>query len=74
MEFARNFSKTYIPPNGKITSKELLDVIHEQNTNRDSAMIKKEADIFGLSFLGYGATIIRLPLLNIFRDQFLLYD
>ena len=29
------------------------------------AMIKKEADIFGLLFLGDGATISRFPLLNI---------
>ena len=28
-------------------------------------MIKKEADIFGLSFLGDGVTISRFPLLNI---------
>ena len=28
-------------------------------------MIKKEADIFGLLFLGDGATISRCPLLNI---------
>ena len=28
-------------------------------------MIKNEAEIFGLIFLGYGATISRLPLLNI---------
>ena len=28
-------------------------------------MIKKEAEIFGLLFLGYGATISRCPLLNI---------
>ena len=28
-------------------------------------MIKKEADIFGLLFLGDGATISRFPLLNI---------
>ena len=29
------------------------------------AMIKKEAEIFGLLFLGDGATISRFPLLNI---------
>ena len=32
---------------------------------RDLAMIKKEAEIFGLLFLGDGATISRCPLLNI---------
>ena len=32
---------------------------------KNLAMIKKEADIFGLLFLGDGATISRCPLLNI---------
>ena len=32
---------------------------------RNSAIIKKEAEIFGLLFLGDGATISRCPLLNI---------
>ena len=57
MELSRNVLKTYIPPNRKIISKELLDVIHEQNMKRNLAMIKKEADIFGLLFLGDGTTI-----------------
>ena len=65
MELSRNVLKTYILPNRKLISKELLDVIHEQNKKRNLAMIKKEADIFGLLFLGYGATISRCPFLNI---------
>ena len=62
---SRNFSKTYTHPNRKLISKELLDVIHEHNTKRNLAMIKKEAKIFVLLFLGDGATISRFPLLNI---------
>ena len=65
LELSRNVSKTCIPPNRKLISKEILDVIHEQNMKRNLAMIKKEADIFGLLFLGDGATISRCPLLNI---------
>ena len=57
LESSRNILKTYIPPHIKLISKELLDVIHEHNMKRNLAMIKKEADIFGLLFLGYGATI-----------------
>ena len=33
--------------------------------NKNLAMIKKEAEMFGLLFLGDGATISRCPLLNI---------
>ena len=32
-------------------------------------MIKKEAEIFGLLFLGDGATISRFPLLNILASE-----
>ena len=60
-----NFSKTYIHPNRKLIPKELLDVIREQNTKINLAIIKKEADIFGLLFLGDGSTISRCPLINI---------
>ena len=31
LELSRNVLKTYIPPNRKLISKELLDVIHEEN-------------------------------------------
>ena len=65
MDLSRNFSKTYIPPNRKRISKELLDIIDEQNMKRNLEMIKKEAEIFGLLFLGDGATISGFPLLNI---------
>ena len=34
LDLSRNFSKTYIPPNRNIISKELLDVIHEQNIKK----------------------------------------
>ena len=61
----RNVSRNYIPPNRNIISKELLDVIHEKNTKRNLATIKREAEIFGLLFLGDGATISRCSLLNI---------
>ena len=50
LELSRNVLKTYIPPNRKIISKELLDVIYEQNMKRNLAIIKKEADKFGFFF------------------------
>ena len=50
LELARNVSKNYAPPNIKLISKKLLDFIHGQNTKINLAMIKKEAEIFGLLF------------------------
>ena len=65
LKLSTNFSNTCIPPNRYLISKELLDVIHKQNMKRNLEMIKREAEIFGLLFLGNGATISRCPLLNI---------
>ena len=62
LEFSRNVSKTYIRPDRKIISKELLDVIHEHNTKSNLAMIKKEAKICELLLLVDSATISRFPL------------
>ena len=65
MELSRNVSKTYIPPNIKLIYKELLDGIHEKNMKSNLEIIKRGADIFGLLFLGDGATISICMLLNI---------
>ena len=61
---AINLSKGYNPPNRNIKYKDLLGVIHDQNMKSKLTMINKEADFFGLIFLGDGATISRSPLLN----------
>ena len=42
-----------------------MDVIHDQNMEMNLSLIKKESDNFELLFLGDGATISRVPLLNI---------
>ena len=65
LELARTVSKIYQPPNRKLISKDILDVIHDQNMERDLSLIEKESEIFGLLFLGDGATISRVPLLKI---------
>ena len=65
LESARNVSKCYHPPNKKLISKDLLDVIHDQNMEKKLSLIEKESEIFELLFLGYGATISRVPLLKI---------
>ena len=62
---SRTVSKCYQPPNRKLISKDLLDVIHDQNMERNLSLIKKESDIFGLLFLSDGANISRIPLLKI---------
>ena len=51
LELARTVSKCYQPPNRKLISKDLLDVIHDQNMERNLSLIEKESEIFGLLFL-----------------------
>ena len=58
-------SKIYQPPNIKLIYKDILDVIHDQNMERNLSLIKKESAIFGLLFLDDGTTIVRISLLNI---------
>ena len=58
-------SKSSQPLNRNMISKDILDVIHDQNMERNLSLIKKESDIFGFLFLGDGATIFRIPLLEI---------
>ena len=64
LELARTVSKCYQPPNRKLTSKDILDVIHDQNMKRIWVWLKKSL-IFESLFLVDGATISRVPLLNI---------
>ena len=46
LDLARNVSKCYQPPNGKLISKDILDVIHDHKMERNLILIKKESDIF----------------------------
>ena len=65
LELARTVSKSYQSPNRNLISKDILDVIHDHNMERNLSLIEKESDIFGLLFLGDGATVSRIPLLKI---------
>ena len=65
LDLARTVSKCYQPPNRKLRSKDILDVIHDQNMERNLSLIKKESDIFGFLFICDGENMSRIPLLNI---------
>ena len=65
LDLARNVSTVYQHPNRNIIPKDLLDLINDYNMDRNLSFIKRESDFFGFIFLGDGATISRIPLLNI---------
>ena len=46
-DLSRHLSKGYNLPDRKLTSKDLLDVIHDQNMKRNLTMIKKESYVLG---------------------------
>ena len=62
--------KFYQPPNIKLTSKGIFDVIHDHNMERNLSLIKKDSGIFGLLFLVDGATISIIPILEILVSIF----
>ena len=50
IELARTVSKFYQPPNRNLISKDLLDVIHDHNMERNLSLIEKESDILDCYF------------------------
>ena len=69
LELEKSVSNCYQHANRRLISKDILDVIHDKNMERNLSLIEKESDIFGLLFLGDGATITRIPLLNILVSE-----
>ena len=45
LDLARTVSKCYQPWNRELLSKYILDVIHDQNMERNLSLIKKKSDI-----------------------------
>ena len=45
LELSRTVSKCYQPSNRKLISKDILDVIHDQNMERNLSLIEKESEI-----------------------------
>ena len=56
---------SYKPPTAKAVRTELLDLNHARYMERNIQELEKEADVFGLAFLGDGATVKRMLLLNV---------
>ena len=46
IDLAKTVSNSYQTPNRKLVYKDILDVIHDQNIERNLSFIKKESDMF----------------------------
>jgi hypothetical protein len=63
--YARLVGKDYKPPNRNEVGGALLTINHRATSEANEAALKKDGKTFGYSFLGDGATIHRMPLINI---------
>jgi len=62
---ARNVSLKYQPPGRNQVSTNLLDMNYDAYMEKNMCLLEKEADIYGVAFFGDGATIQKMPFLNI---------
>ena len=65
LKLARTVGSNFKIPSRKKISGELLDLNYNAVYNENKTLLCSEASTFGLSFIGDGATIKRMPLLNI---------
>jgi hypothetical protein len=65
LNLARATSSTYTPPSRQSVSSDLLDLNYTAYMKTNYDKLEKEINIFGVLFYGDGATIKKLPLINI---------
>ena len=61
----RNSSNKFSFPNRNIISTDLMDALYESNREKYIEKLLIKAESFGISLLGDGATVKRMPLINI---------
>jgi hypothetical protein len=61
---AKVASTNYKPPNRQRVGGDLLQLNYEQYKMNDKNLLLKDAEIFGLTFYGDGATVSTMPLIN----------
>ena len=57
--------KDFVVPHQKKIGGELLDLNYQNSYERNKANLLKEVKVFGMALMGDGATIHRMPLMNI---------
>lgn len=62
---AKFASKKYVPPGRNKVAGELLDLNYQLYKEQIMENVLKEADVYGISFFGDGATIKKSPMMNI---------
>jgi hypothetical protein len=65
LNLARNVPTTYRPPGRNQLATELLDINYDTYMDKNREKLCEDIEIFGLSFYGDGATVRKMPLINI---------
>ena len=65
LRLAKRVGNNYIPPDRKKISGVLLDMTYEQMQKQQQERLLLQVETFGLSLYGDGATIHKMPLLNL---------
>jgi len=66
---AKQAPKNFTPPNRNLVAGKLLDLNYQIYKTQTTEMLLKDADTYGLSFFGDGATIRKSPLINILASS-----
>lgn len=69
LKMSRFMSREYLPPNRKRVAGELLDKNFNRTTESSIELLKKEASMYGMALIGDGATIRKMPLMNIISSS-----
>jgi hypothetical protein len=65
LKLARLVNSSYRPPNRNLLSNELLDISYDNRLDRYLTALDVDAEVYGLSLFGDGATVHGMPLMNI---------
>ena len=69
LALAKSVSKNYVPPGRNKVAGELLDLNYQLYKKKMGEMLLKEANVYGVTFFGDGATVKKSPLINILASS-----
>jgi hypothetical protein len=65
LRLAKLVTTAYCPPTRKVLANELLDLSYDNRMDKFMTRLEMDADVYGLSLFGDGATVHGMPLMNI---------
>jgi hypothetical protein len=65
LKLSRLVSNSYRPPSRKVLANELLELSYQSRLNKYMVDLEVDAEVYGISLFGDGATVHGMPLMNI---------